>query len=127
MLPPTAQMPMAGPGGNRDFYDRQVSPEQRARNEASMADGSYAAYYQQATGQPLPQQQMMELPKGVGAAPGVGARGGLLGALNNPRIREDLQQAMMQPQAPMGMAPVEPRNVTMMRHGGRAAMPKRGR
>ena len=53
------QMPMAGPGGgNRDFYDRQVSPEQRARNEAGMADGSYAAYYQQATGQPLPQQQM---------------------------------------------------------------------
>ena len=52
------QMPMAGPGGNRDFYDQQVSPEQRARNEASMADGSYAAYYQQATGQPLPQQQM---------------------------------------------------------------------
>jgi hypothetical protein len=54
------QMPMIGPGGgNRDFYDRQVSPEQRARNEAAMADGSYAAYYQQATGQPLPQQQQM--------------------------------------------------------------------
>jgi len=51
------QMPMIGPGGgNRDFYDRQVSPEQRARNEAAMADGSYAAHYQQATGQPLPQQ-----------------------------------------------------------------------
>ena len=54
------QMPMAGPGGNRDFYDRQVSPEQRARNEAGMADGSYAAYYQQATGQPLPQQPMQQ-------------------------------------------------------------------
>jgi hypothetical protein len=122
MLPPTAQMPMAGPGGNRDFYDRQVSPEQRARNEASMADGSYAAYYQQATGQPLPQQQMMELPRGVGAAPQAPRRG-LLGALNNPRIREDLQQAMMQP-PPAGMAPVDPRNVTMMKHGGRTAMPK---
>ena len=61
----TTQMPIqpfqvAGPGGNRDFYDRQVSPEQRARNEAGMADGSYAAYYQQATGQPLPQQPMQQ-------------------------------------------------------------------
>ena len=58
------QMPMIGPGGggNRDFYDRQVSPEQRARNEAGMADGSYAAYYQQATGQPLPQQPMQPMP-----------------------------------------------------------------
>ena len=57
------QMPMIGPGGSsRDFYDRQVSPEQRARNEASMADGSYAAYYQQATGQPLPQQPMQQMP-----------------------------------------------------------------
>lgn len=56
------QQPMIGPGGGGnpasflDFYNRQVSPEQRARNEAGMADGSYAAYYQQATGQPLPQQ-----------------------------------------------------------------------
>jgi hypothetical protein len=25
---------------------------------------------------------------------------------------------------PAGMAPVDPRNVTMMKHGGRAAMPK---
>jgi hypothetical protein len=57
------QMPMIGPGGgNRDFYDRQVSPEQRARNEAGMADGSYAAYYQQATGYPLPQQPMQPMP-----------------------------------------------------------------
>ena len=65
MVPPVAQpqMPMAGPGGgNRDFYDRQVSPEQRARNEAGMADGSYAAYYQQATGQPLPQQPLQQQP-----------------------------------------------------------------
>ena len=50
-------------------------------------------------------------------------RRGLLGALNNPRIREDLQQAMMQP-PPAGMAPVDPRNVTMMKKGGRTAMPK---
>ena len=47
---------MAQPGGSSDFYNRQISPEQRAANNASMADGTWAAQYQQATGQPLPQQ-----------------------------------------------------------------------
>ena len=50
-------------------------------------------------------------------------RRGLRGALNEPRIREDLQQAMMQP-LPAGMAPVDPNQAMMMKHGGRAAMSK---
>jgi hypothetical protein len=50
-------------------------------------------------------------------------RRGLRGALNEPRIREDLQQAMMQP-PPAGMAPVDPNKAMMMKHGGRAAMSK---
>lgn len=55
--------------------------------------------------------------------PRAGMLGGLLGALNNPRMKQALQQKMMQP-PPAGMAPVDPRNVTMMKKGGRTAMPK---
>jgi hypothetical protein len=89
--------------------------------------------------------------------PRAGMVGGLLGALNNPRMQQDLQQAMMQ-QMPMGggigaelgrigqrpgfvnsrsfvnpgpagpppagMAPVDPNQAMMMKHGGRAAMSK---
>jgi hypothetical protein len=135
---PQPPMPMIGPGGggNRDFYDRQVSPEQRARNEASMADGSYAAYYQQATGQPLPQPPMpqpqmqpplmMEQP-----TPPLQNLGQVLQRIQQKQPPVDRGFIDRMPRMnvpggppPAGMAPVDPNKAMMMKHGGRAAMPK---
>jgi hypothetical protein len=136
---PPPPMPMIGPGGggNRDFYDRQVSPEQRARNEASMADGSYAAYYQQATGQPLPQPPlMMERPTPPPLmmerpTPPLQNLGQVLQRIQQkqPPVDRgfiDRMPRMNVPEGPppAGMAPVDPNKAMMMKHGGRAAMSK---
>jgi len=69
-----------------DFYRNQVSPEQQAANEAAMNDGSYAAYYEQATGQPLP----IRMKRG-GRVVGIGgaAEPGNIDLSNRPTVRNE--------------------------------------